>query len=431
MNRSVEFLSVGIDVGADFSLMAFALPSQELLGKPYKIIHSSQRSLNGAVEKIKTLSQKYQLPARVFMESTGIYHYPLYHKMKDAGFDVFVLNPLVTHAGRDLNVRNIHNDKYDSQKIALLGLRSGLKTSLIPSDQVISMKVILREYYAVKKEISMYICRLKNQLRQAFPQFLPLFSKVNGVTAMAILCEYPNPESLLNAGEHAVADFMKSVSHNGPLKVQKKAAALIQAAQDARSFGHWNHGISILIRHYIEMIRLLDVRAKTLLAQAKALLAEQDSKTLAHQTELLQTIPGIGFLSALTLICELGDFSAFKRPKQLFSYFGLDPIVRQSGNYNGTNLKLSKRGSPFARRCIFVIALQSISLNIHKEPKNPVLRTFYEEKCMCKAKTTAIGAVMHKICNLIFAVLRNDAPFVLQTPEQHNAAYLSKTHSVA
>ena len=55
MNRSVEFLSVGIDVGADFSLMAFALPSQELLGKPYKIIHSSQRSLNGAVEKIKTL----------------------------------------------------------------------------------------------------------------------------------------------------------------------------------------------------------------------------------------------------------------------------------------------------------------------------------------------------------------------------------------
>ena len=151
MNRSVEFLSVGIDVGADFSLLAFALPSQELLGKPYKIIHSSQRSLNGAVEKIKTLSQKYQLPARVFMESTGIYHYPLYHKMKDAGFDVFVLNPLVTHAGRDLNVRNIHNDKYDSQKIALLGLRSGLKTSLIPSDQVISMKVILREYYAVKK----------------------------------------------------------------------------------------------------------------------------------------------------------------------------------------------------------------------------------------------------------------------------------------
>ena len=248
---------------------------------------------------------------------------------------------------------------------------------------------------------------------------------------MAILCEYPNPESLLNAGEHAVADFMKSVSHNGPLKVQKKAAALIQAAQDARSFGHWNHGISILIRHYIEMIRLLDIRAKTLLAQAKALLAEQDSKTLAHQTELLQTIPGIGFLSALTLICELGDFSAFKRPKQLFSYFGLDPIVRQSGNYNGTNLKLSKRGSPFARRCIFVIALQSISLNIHKESKNPVLRTFYEEKCMCKAKMTAIGAVMHKICNLIFAVLRNDAPFVLQTPEQHNAAYLSKTHSVA
>ena len=48
-----QFLSVGIDIGADFSLMAVALPSQELLGKPYRILHSSQHSLDGAIERIK------------------------------------------------------------------------------------------------------------------------------------------------------------------------------------------------------------------------------------------------------------------------------------------------------------------------------------------------------------------------------------------
>ena len=34
------FISVGIDVGADFSWMSIALPNQQFVGKPYKILHS-------------------------------------------------------------------------------------------------------------------------------------------------------------------------------------------------------------------------------------------------------------------------------------------------------------------------------------------------------------------------------------------------------
>ena len=47
------YLSVGIDIGADFSLMAIALPTQEIIGKPYKILHSNNRSVQGAVERIQ------------------------------------------------------------------------------------------------------------------------------------------------------------------------------------------------------------------------------------------------------------------------------------------------------------------------------------------------------------------------------------------
>ena len=118
----------------------------------------------------------YDLPARVYMESTGIYHFPMYHKMKDAGLDAFILNPLVTHAAKDSNVRNVHNDRFDAQKIALLGLRPDLKVSIVPSDDVAAMKAILREYYAMKKETSMYICRLKNQLRQMWEIMLKFSS---------------------------------------------------------------------------------------------------------------------------------------------------------------------------------------------------------------------------------------------------------------
>ena len=161
-----SYLSVGIDIGADFSIMAVALPSAEVVGRPYKILHSNPASVQGAIDRIVELSQKFELPARVFMEATGIYHYPIYYRMRDAGLDAFILNPLITHAGKDMNVRNIHNDKFDAQKIAILGLRPHLKTSIVPDDEVATVKALVREYHAMKKELSMYICRLKNQLRQ-------------------------------------------------------------------------------------------------------------------------------------------------------------------------------------------------------------------------------------------------------------------------
>ena len=86
---------------------------------------------------------------------------------------------------------------------------------------------------------------------------------------------------------------------------------------------------------------------------------------------------------------------------------------------------MSKRGSPYARRCLYLLAIQSVSLNVCGTPKNPVLRSFYQEKCKTKSRMTALGAVMHKVCNLLFAVLRDEKPFVLTTPEEHRAAYSS------
>ena len=40
------FISVGIDVGADFSWMSVALPNQQFIGKPYKILHNKEDAQN-------------------------------------------------------------------------------------------------------------------------------------------------------------------------------------------------------------------------------------------------------------------------------------------------------------------------------------------------------------------------------------------------
>lgn len=423
-HKRQQYISVGIDIGADFSLMAVALPTQEIIGRPYKILHSSYRSVQGAVDRILALRQTYELPARVYMESTGVYHLPLYHRFRDAGLEVFVLNPIVTHANQNMNIRNVHNDKYDAQRIALLGLRPGLKTSVIPDDEIAAVKALLREYHAMKKETSMYICRLKNQLRQVFPQYLPIFSKVNGKASLAVLSQHPSPSAVLAAGLDALADVIRKAAGRGEAMAQKKAAELLDAAKDALTFGHGNNGITFLILHYVEMIRILDQQTAAVLKQIRQSLAERPDSVLTRQTRLLESIPGAGFLTAVTIVCEVGDFTAFRRPKQLYSYFGLDPAVRQSGNSAGADLKISKRGSPYARRCFYVLALQSVSLRINGEPKNPVLRSYYQEKCKYKAKMTALGAVMHKLCNIVFAILRDEKPFMLISPQEHRQKYL-------
>lgn len=417
------FLSIGIDVGADFSLMAAALPTQEIIGRTYTILHNNINSLQGAVDHIRILESQNGLKAKIFMESTSIYHCPLYHRFKDEGFDVFILNPIITHANSNINVRSIHNDKFDAKKIALLGLRPDLKTSIVPNDVVSAVKILVREYHTMKKECSQYICRLTSQLRQTFPQYLSLFSKINGKTSLEILSRYTTPENILNADKEELISLIVRTAGRGRSMAEDKYDKLIQSALESESFGHSNAGNNYLIHHFIEMIRLIETQTNKLLSQIHEIINSQTDSQLALHIRLLETIPGLGFLSAVTLVCEIGDFNAFRRSKQLYSFFGLDPKVKQSGKTNRTELQISKRGSPYARRCFYVLALQSISLNKHGEPKNPVIRKYYQEKCKSKAKMTAIGAVMHKLCNIVFAVLRDEKPFVLITPEEHRAAF--------
>ena len=57
------------------------------------------------------------------------------------------------------------------------------------------------------------------------------------------------------------------------------------------------------------------------------------------------------------------------------------------------------------------------------DPVNPVIHSYYAAKCSGKKKKVAVGAVMHKICNYVFAVLRDQKPYELITAEQHRKEY--------
>ena len=61
-----------------------------------------------------------------------------------------------------------------------------------------------------------------------------------------------------------------------------------------------------------------------------------------------------------------------------------------------------------------------------KTPVNPVIYDYYTRKCASKKKRVAVGAVMHKICNIIFAMLRDNKPFEIITPEEHCKRYVTE-----
>jgi hypothetical protein len=274
--------------------------------------------------------------------------------------------------------------------------------------------------------LSAYVNKLQGQLRMVFPQFLNIFSKITTDTSLALLDKYTSPEAFLSADKQEIVGLIRKTARFGITYAENKYNAIIDAATRALSFGHSVPSSFTLVRLYIDFIRKYDREADLIFKNMEELVSANPDELFVKQIRLINTIKGAGFLTAVAIMCEIGDFSAFKSPKQLFAYFGLDPAVKQSGKFNGTRVKMSKRGSRLARRAIHTIALVCIGNSRRGVPHNSVLRDYYKLKCLSKPKMVALGAVMHKVCNIIFAVLRDNKVFVIISPDEHRLNYQLK-----
>lgn len=76
----------------------------------------------------------------------------------------------------------------------------------------------------------------------------------------------------------------------------------------------------------------------------------QITTMLFQENQVITTIPGIGNILGAIIISEIGDISRFDCASKLLAFAGLDVSVKQSGEFIGTQNKISKRGSPYLRR---------------------------------------------------------------------------------
>lgn len=418
-----NYISVGIDVGSSFSFMSIVDPFGNLVLKPFKIFHNNLDSLNRALLEIKKAEELYSLKSRTFLESTGIYHFPLFCHLMESGFEAFIINPLITHSIKNYGIRKVKNDKLDSIAIAKLGLLDDLKTSVMPTQIVLELRALVRKYYKLIDTRSACVNQLKGDLHVVFPQYLELFSDVTGATSLMILRQYGTPDKILRAHKKTMIEKIAKASRKGTLKATERYEKLVEAAKASKVFGCDIESIYFNISLTLDQIEALDKALNAILQRIQSFVDEHPDESFIQQIHLLDSINGVGFLSAVTIMCEIGDFSIFKSPKQLFAYFGMDPKVNESGKFKGTECPMSKRGSRIARRAIFAVALANIRTKRNGEALNPHLHAYYQKKVLSKPKKVALGAVMHKVCNIIFAVLRDGKSFELRSPEEHRQNY--------
>jgi transposase len=416
--------TVGIDISADFSYVAILAPNGDTFRKAFRIKHDVS-GFNHLFKEIKKVEEEFNMKTAIFMESTGVYHLSLFHFLNKNFDNTFVINPLVTKCNKNVDIRKVKNDKKDALSIAKIGKYQNIKLSQGVSLDIFLLKSLIREYYKLTDTCSIFKKKLSTDLRIIFPSYNTVFSSITSNSSIAILSNYPTPQSILDAPKDKVLEILISKSKKGLSWAEKTYAKLTESANEACIIGLPLHGLAVKITSSINLIKALEEEIGTLLSEIKVLINSVEfPESIKNNINLIDSIPGVGYLTAVTLIAEIGDIDGFIKPKHLVAFFGIDSSVNESGKFKGNQNKMSKRGTRIGRRALYAVGLASIRKNRSGIPINKVLLDYYQTNLAGKKAKVALGAIMHKILNYIFAVIRNQTPFEQRDPKLHKQMFL-------
>lgn len=144
-----------------------------------------------------------------------------------------------------------------------------------------------------------------------FPQYLNVFSKVTTQTSLQLLDKCTFPKTFLNAPKDDIINTIRSTARFVLTYASKKYNAIISATEATTVFGYSTDISNTLIKIYIDFIRKFDAVIADLLNQMHELVDKYENETFVKQIHLIETIKGAGFLTAVALMCEIGDFSVF------------------------------------------------------------------------------------------------------------------------
>lgn len=389
---------IGIDIAKKAHEVCFLDQNGQVLdGNSFKIANT----LSG-VDKLQKMLDKYCLTpenAQVGMEATGHYWLVLYSWLLEKGFDIKVINPIVTDALRNMRVRKVKNDRIDAEIVAKVIMFGEYQETAIADGDTLALRQLCRfRLWQVHSEgdLKRKIIAL---LDQVFPEYTNLFSDIFGITSKELLLQYTTPEEMasLSAKKLTLLLSKSSKGHFG----QEKAMEIRAVAQSSMGIRIATDAFAFQIRQMVEQLEFIEEQTALLDQQIEAYMAKLDSP--------ITSIPGIGPVYGAVILSELGDIHRFPSAKQIVSFAGLDAQIKESGEFIGTQTHISKRGSPYLRRAIWGAAFVA-------SWSDPQLKAYYEHlRSRGKPHRVAIGAVARKLCYIIFAILSENRPYEVRT----------------
>lgn len=406
---------VGVDVAKAFSYFSIALPGSHPQ-KAFRVNHNF-KDFSAVLSKLKELELQFNTSSVLIAEHTGHYSEIISNFFRNNSVEVRLINPILTSSIKNIDVRKIQNDKIEAKRIAELYLLGKTDQTNFSDSNTLKIKNLCRQYFDLSDDITKFKNRLTSIIDQVFPNFDSVFPEIDSKTSLFILENFNTHDSIINADKSNLILLIKQSARRSLQWATSKYEALLAVANEAKSLFCINN-FGTVIASLINSINNLKVSLDSLKKEIKML------SSSIEDIKLIESIPGFGTITAAVVFSEMRSFSNFKSPKELVAFSGLDPAVLQSGTFNGTKIKMSKRGSSHIRRALFIVALASVRTTKNGKFINNVLNDFYQEKCKFKPKKVALVAVMHKLIYYVFAVLKSKSAFVITTKDDHIKKYL-------
>ena len=343
------------------------------------------------LDKIKTLDAKNLI---IGLESTSHYGENLTNFLFKQHFKVALINPLQTSHLRKANIRDAKNDRLDSLNIARSLIFGKLNFVSEKNIDCFSLKKLTRFRSNLIKQRSKAKIQLTSLLDLLFPELQYLFkSKIHSKTIYTLLKKYPSADEIAALKDDEISNLLYA-SSKGHFK-REKSIELKSLAKT--TVGIKDTSVSLHVIQLIELIELFDRQIKDIVTKITDTVDKLDTKLLS--------VPGINIIACAIILGETNNFDNFFNATKLLAFAGLDPKIRQSGNFSATSCRMSKKGSPYLRYALIFTAWNAVR---HSEKFN---KYYCLKRSQSKSHYNALGHVAHKLVRVIFTLIKKDISY--------------------
>jgi transposase len=330
-------------------------------------------------------------------ESTAAYGEPLVHYLKDRPVELVQVNPMHTKKMKELQGNSPNKtDKKDPKVIADIIELGHFLTVVVPEGPAAELRRLSQARERAVERQGVLLNQLHSLVFLLFPEFLQVMKGLKTKSAHYLLDRYPLPQNMVDLGLPALTAELKKAS-NGRLP-RERAGDLLEAARQSVGL---SEGQASMLLEVQGLLRGLETTRDLIRS------AEQEMDRHLDQIPYsgsIQSIKGIGKVTAAGLIGEVGDFRKFRTLAEVLKLAGLDLFEVSSGQHQGKR-HISKRGRAFLRKLLYFAALGMVR-------KKGIMYATYQrhlEKGMAKPK--ALIAIARKVLGLVFALVRNHSTY--------------------